>query len=240
MARKGKLKKKLKAGKEERPVRFKKYEYLFLIVCEDTKTEPQYFEKYKSRIPKNTLYLKSVGTGRDPKGVVSQTIEERAKLKKEARKEVDCTWVVFDKDDADRNEATITNFKEAFAIAKKENFKIAYSNEVFELWLLLHFVPIDPATALDRQQIYELLRTAFQKIPAYKNYVYDHKKIDAKTLQIVFEHGDQKKAIERAEFLLKYHQETEPIKANPSTKVYLLVKDLLEWIRYYSYDPKSK
>ncbi|HMZ32282.1 MAG TPA: RloB family protein, partial [Methanoregulaceae archaeon] len=55
-----------------------------------------------------------------------------------ARKEVDIVWVVFDKDSSDENETKIKRFEDAFTIAEKENFKVAYSNEVFELWLLLH------------------------------------------------------------------------------------------------------
>ncbi|SFD18392.1 hypothetical protein SAMN05518672_101929 [Chitinophaga sp. CF118] len=61
MARKGKLGLKAEKDTIERPVRFKKYEYLFLIVCEDQKTEPEYFQQFADALPAETLYLKSVG-----------------------------------------------------------------------------------------------------------------------------------------------------------------------------------
>ena len=47
MAKKGNIKKFATKETAERPVRFRRYKYLFLIVCEDEKTEPNYFEKYK-------------------------------------------------------------------------------------------------------------------------------------------------------------------------------------------------
>jgi hypothetical protein len=55
MAKRGSLKKFAKKEAKERPVRFRRYKYLFLIVCEDQKTEPAYFEEYVAKIP--TYYL---------------------------------------------------------------------------------------------------------------------------------------------------------------------------------------
>lgn len=187
MAKKGKLKAIAKNETTERPIRIKRYEYLFLIVCEDEKTEPSYFENYKNQIPVETLYLKAVGAGKDPKGVVKQAILERNNLSREAKKEVDATWVVFDKDDADENPIKISNFDEAFKKADNENLNIAFSNEAFELWLLIHFKDIKKELPLSRREIYQLLKEEFQKFDEYANYEYDHyKKIDSRTLQIVF------------------------------------------------------
>ena len=71
MAKKGKLKEFQEKELEERPIRFKRYHYLFLIVCEDENTEPTYFEHFKNQIPEETIFLKPVGTGReDRKSVV--------------------------------------------------------------------------------------------------------------------------------------------------------------------------
>lgn len=239
MAKKGKLKKFAKKEAKERTVRFRRYKYLFLIVCEDEKTEPSYFNQYKKDIPKETLYLKPVGTGRDPKGVVKKAIEERNILAKEANKEVDCVWVVFDKDDADENPTKIQNFEDAFAIANTENFEIAYSNEVFELWLLLHFIEVDKNTPIPREEIYRLLKEEFQKIDGYNNYEYDHNTIDERTIEIVFKAGNRDLAIKRAGNLIEHHKENKPINANPSTKVHILILELLEWIKYFSYTPEN-
>ena len=237
MAKRGKLKKIAKKEVDERPIRFRRYSYLFLIVCEDEKIEPSYFEKFKAQIPEETLYLRPVGTGRDPKGVVKKAILERDKLAKEAKKEVDAVWIVFDKDDADENVTKIQNFEDAFTIADEENFEVAYSNETFELWLLLHFMDVDKSVPLPRQEIYRLLKEAFQKKEGYSDYEYSHNTIDERTIEIVFNEGNQDLAIERAGILLAYHNGKKPIEANPSTKVHLLVSELLSWIKYYAYTP---
>jgi len=237
MARKGKLKKIGKGDVEGRPIRFRRYQYLFLIVCEDEKTEPSYFEKYIAQIPEETLYLRPVGTGRDPKGVVIKAIEEKDKLAREAKKEVDVTWVVFDKDDADENATKIQNFEAAFQKADEQGFKVAYSNEAFELWLLLHFMEVDEKIPLPRKQIYSFLKEEFQKIKGYEDYEYNHGIIDERTIEIVFNAGNRDLAIQRSEKLMAYHQGKKPIEANPSTKVHLLILELLGWINYYAYTP---
>ncbi len=235
MARKGKLKKIAKNESKERPVRIKRYDYLFLIVCEDEKTEPSYFGKFKKQIPDETLFLKPVGTGRDPKGVVKRAILERDKLASEAGKEVDCVWVVFDKDDADENPTKVANFNSAFTIAEQEKFNVAYSNESFELWLLLHFIDIDYSSPIPRTTIYDQLNTEFKKIHGYEDYEYDHSNVDSRTIDIVFEAGDMVKAQERAEELYEYHKGKPPIDTNPCTMVHHLIKELSDWIKYFSY-----
>lgn len=237
MARKGKLKRKLKQRLViERPIRLRRYQYLFLIVCEDEKTEPAYFEQFKVQIPAETIYLKSVGTGRDAKGVVNEAIREKEKLETEAQKEVDLVWVVFDKDDADENETKIKKFEEAFDIAARQHFKIAYSNEVFEVWLLLHFMDLDAEKPIPRQRIYQLLEASVQA--HHENFIYLHGKTEI--LEKVKLLGDEQKAIERATKLLVEQKEKAPIQANPSTKVHLLIQELYEWITYYDFDPKKR
>jgi len=234
MAKRGSLKKFAKKEAKERPIRFRRYKYLFLIVCEDQKTEPAYFEEYVSKIPEDTIYLKPIGTGRDPKGVVERAIIERNNLEKEAKREVDEVWVVFDKDDADENATKIQRFKDAFQIAETENFEVAYSNEVFELWLLLHFINVDKETPLPRSEVYQCLRDEIRKIPKYADYEYDHKVIDSRTIEVVFDFGDRNSAINRAQILMEHHKKCEPINANPLTKIHILVQVLLDWIKYFS------
>jgi RloB-like protein len=235
MANKGIVDKRKFQETEQRPIRLKKYQYLFLIICEDEKTEPLYFENFRAKFPYNTLYLQTVGTGKDPKGVVLQAIIEKNKLAYIAKKEVDEVWVVFDKDDANENDTKIFNFHEAFKIAKKEKFEVAYSNEVFELWLLLHLKNIDGVKAISRNEIYELLSSQIKKTPKYSEYEYDHKRPNPKTIEIILEIGDVNLAIQRAKVLFEKQKETKPIYANPSTKVHLLVQKLNELIEYYNF-----
>ncbi|MFM6402516.1 MAG: RloB family protein, partial [Planktothrix sp.] len=122
MARKGKLGKRATKETIERPKRLKPYEYFFLIVCEDGKTEPEYFKQFVDLFPDETLYVRPVGTGLSPLGVVERAISEKAKLEAESKREFgrdDAVWVVFDKDDADLNDTKKQSFERAFEIARE-------------------------------------------------------------------------------------------------------------------------
>ncbi|KAA6302870.1 MAG: hypothetical protein EZS26_001040 [Candidatus Ordinivivax streblomastigis] len=236
MARKIKLQTQIRSQEREtRPVRIRKYKMYILIVCEDTKTEPAYFESFKKLFPKETVFLRSIGTGKDPLGVVEQTVKERETLKENMLKEIDQVWSVFDIDDANENETKRSKFQDALTKAKTENIRLAYSNEVFELWLLLHLTGVSSENPISRQAIYVELQSQIRKHKEYENYEYDHHRIDPLFLSIIEEKGDEKRAITRAKQLEEVHQGKEPLLANPSTKVHLLVQELRDWIDYYNY-----
>jgi hypothetical protein len=235
MARRGTLNKTKLKEKDKRPIRWRKYPHLFLIVCEDSKTEPFYFKTFEKDIPPETIFLRAVGTGRSSKGVVEQAIVERRKLVEEANKNVDEVWAVFDKDDAEKIPANAQRFMEAFKIAQKEKINIAYSNEVFELWLLLHFIDVNPDTAIPRAVIYSKMEMAINSFETDKDFVYEHGKVNVILLLRAL--GNETNAIERAEKLLVGHKDKKPIDANPSTTVHLLVKRLRALIEWYSYSP---
>ncbi|NDW11976.1 RloB domain-containing protein [Bacteroides sp. 214] len=240
MARRGKITNKQERDVIERPVRYKKYLQFFLIVCEDQNTEPTYFKQFISLFPENTLFLKTVGTGLSPKGVVERAIIERDNFEKVTLKEIDFVWAVFDKDDADLvgangSMAKKENFEEAFTVAAKESIEIAYSNEVFELWLLLHLKNVSASVAIPRQDIYAELEQSVKKTTPYQNFVYQHGNSDI--IDIIAKIGNEDAALKRAAKILEQQKDKEPIDANPSTKVHLLVKELRDWIGYYNYKP---
>ena len=94
----------------------------FLIVCEGTQTEPNYFRAFK---------LSSVqveGTGKNTLRVV----EDAIRFSEGAAYEQ--VWCVFDRDSFPAQQ-----FNAAIQKAKRAGFSVAYSNEAFELWYLLHF-----------------------------------------------------------------------------------------------------
>ena len=239
MARRGKLNEQQARDVIERPARSRKYTYHILIACEDENTEPYYFEKYKQQFeeiwPKETLFLRPVGTGRNSLGVVKRAIEEREILASEAnRTTIDQTWAVFDKDDLDKTEGNRRNFIEAFELGESENVKIAYSNECFELWLLLHLEDVDKENAIPRTEIYSRLAAALKSVCG-DDFEYDHG--DSRVVGLVLEYGDRDAAVRRAEELCSFHSkaEHEPIDSNPNTLVHDLVKELEGWLEYYRY-----
>lgn len=236
MAKRGRVTRKEEKDQIERPVRYRKYKQFFLIVCEDEKTEPSYFVKFKKLMPEFTLYLSAVGTGRDPFGVVTHSIDERESLKEKAKKEIDFVWAVFDKDDADENQAKIKRFDLALEMAAKEDINIACSNEVFELWLLLHLKSVDQTKPIPRIEVYKLLEESIKShSDPYRDFVYVHG--DVKVLEVIDEIGDEKEAIKRAEVLANYHDGKHLINSNPYTGIFKLVRELRDWVRYYNWEP---
>lgn len=244
MARRGKIENTIEPLDEEaRPVRSKKYVYFVLIVCEDQKTEPVYFRQFEelfdNLLPEETVYVKRIGTGRNSLGVVKAAMDERARIYEDNNhRSIDEAWVVFDKDDLDQTPGNRINFESAFELAAKEKIKVAYSNECFELWLLLHFIDVNPSLPLPRQEIYKKLG---QAVNAYlpedeKQFEYDHGA--ANVVDYVSRFGDEASAMTRADTLKKNHLGLShiPIESNPITYVDDLVQSLREWYRYYSYE----
>lgn len=234
MAKRGEINKKVTKDKDKRPVRWRKYPHLFLIVCEDEKTEPYYFNQFISCFPEETVFLRAVGTGSSSLGVVERSEVERNILANESNKIVDEVWVVFDKDDAEKSQGNTERFIQAFKKAKELNHKVAYSNEVFELWLLLHISGVDAAKEIPREEIYGLLDSVGKSyLPEFE---YEHG--NTNIVDLVLRFGDEDRAIERAGAIFKLKDGIQPIHANPSTTVHILVKRLRELIEYYNYTPE--
>jgi hypothetical protein len=101
----------------------------FFIVCEGEKTEPNYFRKF-------SVHIKVIkGEGKDTNSLVEKAIE----LKNEEPDERNRFWCVFDRDKNPNNPNDAQNFNAAITLAKTNGIKVAYSNDAFELWYLLHF-----------------------------------------------------------------------------------------------------
>lgn len=194
----------------------------YLIVTEGTETEVNYFNNIKRIIEssfKNNIIVEKIelvvqGTARSTKVLVNEAIKKRS-LK--AYSEV---WVVFDKDDN-------PDFDEAIALAKREGLNVAWSNECFELWLLLHFQ--DLKSAIGRNDYYPRLTTYFKNKNInggkYDKNIYD-------IFDITSENVDT--AIKRSNALLEEYKNANiisPTKMNPGTKVQDLVSELIQYIK---------
>ncbi len=113
-------------GYADRKVETRELRQIFLIICEGEKTEPNYFRSF--RVSTNVKEIDVRGFGYNP----SKLVEKAKELKAEG--DYDQVWCVFDRDDWPKQD-----FNNALANAKKEGFEVAYSNEAFELWYVLHF-----------------------------------------------------------------------------------------------------
>ena len=172
----------------------------FLIVCEGRQTEPNYFKAFRT-----PTTLKIIGVGKNP----SQIVQEA--LNRKDDEEFDQIWCVFDK-----NSFTSQDFNEAINSAEHNGIGVAYSNQSFELWYLLHFD--FHHAAVDRKG-YEKKLTAKLSQPYEKN--------SKEMFSILL--GRRQQAIENAEKLRDWHSSNSPAQCDPSTTVDLLVKELMKY-----------
>lgn len=174
-----------------------------LIVCEGERTEPNYFRAF---IPQGSFVFQV-----DVRGTGYNTIrlvKEARRVSKEARNEgepYDEVWCVMDRD-----QFPVEHYNTAIEIAKSRDFFVAYSNEAFELWYLLHFQYFD--TGISRQQY-------IVKLSGHLNRPY--RKNDCRMYSILL--SSQSTALKNAETL--YQKNNKPTD-NPSTAVFRLVKRL--------------
>ncbi|WP_418752509.1 RloB family protein [Frisingicoccus sp.] len=192
-----------------------------LIVSEGIKTEPLYLEgfvrkinaQYKGLVKDNHIII--WGTGRNTKGLLKLVDK---KVENGEWSHFEKIWLVYDKDDFPFDNFDNTQFS---AEGRKDsNIRVAWSNESFELWLLLHFQ--EYVSDNGRQQYIEKLNTFFQYSKARED-----------LFDVIMKKGSLKDAKRRAKklyngFLKK--GEKSPSKMVPATKVYELVEELESYI----------
>lgn len=187
-----------------------------LIVCEGTKTEPNYFEAFKKFNRGTNVYdIEVKGLGANTTSVVDKAID----LKNKGN--YDRVWAVFDKDsfpDAKFNSAIIK--------AEKNGICCAWSNEAFELWYLYHFV--NRTTGMGRTDYKTAISDAVNKAPKFKaktKYVYS--KNDVRNFEIMTKFGSMDNAIKFAEAQSREYTNQRYATHNPCTMVFKLVRQLI-------------
>ena len=107
----------------------------FLIVCEGTETEPNYFEVFQRKAHDKKIAKINI----EPAGLVGISLVKEAKSLKELGNYADDeVWCVFDRDLKKENNNQ-QNFNEAIKSAVENKLNLAISNDAFELWFLLHY-----------------------------------------------------------------------------------------------------
>jgi hypothetical protein len=179
-----------------------------LILCEDEKSARLYFEGFK--VDKRRVEVLPIGAGMNTDSLVQNAIDrkEEAARRGEPFNEI---WCVFDRDSFPAQ-----NFNRAFQLAKSHRIFVAWANEAFELWYLLHFNYHD--TGMSRTEYAGRLRTLLKR-------KYD--KEDEKIYDKLKPH--QAMAMKHARRLENHWAEIggcNPEGANPSTNVHKLVQFL--------------
>lgn len=194
-----------RAGYRDRVQKTRELRQRFLIVCEGSKTEPFYFRAFKA--PRSVVDLDVRGVAFDPLKLVKETISIQEQEIR-AGTLYEQVWCVFDRDSW-----PLDNFKDALALAKRRKFHVAYSNEAFELWYLLHFDYHDTAISRDSYK---------NRLTANLGFEYQ------KNSPHIYEHllKRQSTAVTYATNLLATCYPVDPANDNPSTTVHLLVQEL--------------
>ena len=225
---------------------------IFIIFCEDQNDEFYYFRSFQvdnkvkiNCIPnqrKAKLNLLSTLEYCNSEGLLD-CIDHIYQIKEGVTENI---WCVYDRDLEHTNMENIKpvdnlNFSTAIDIAKKAGIKVAWSNDSFELWVLLHFELVPNIHKLHRDYIYNRLTDILQIIPTIKsaysvlidNKIFNYK-IHLKRREAFLTHilpllkEKMELAIENAKILEKVFEGCVPYHdCNPCTKVHHLVSDLV-------------
>lgn len=182
----------------------------FLIVCEGEKTEPDYFKAFRM----TAATIKAVGQAMNTMTLVNKAISIREADQKRKRVYDQC-WVVFDKDDFPAKD-----FNQAIQLAEKNGFRVAYSNQAFEYWFLLHYNLY--TGAIHRNQYKDML-TRLTGMPYSKSEGYG-----AVMYNLLL--SRQQQAISNAETVLAEISHGNPAEEESSTTVHHLVLKLNRYL----------
>jgi hypothetical protein len=181
-----------------------------LIVCEDSKSSCLYFGAFG--IDRERAEVMTVGTGKNTDSLMEEAID-RKKSAEKRHEPYNQVWSVFDRDSF-----PLANYSRAFELASANGIKVAWANEAFELWYLIHY----------NYHVSGISRDDYgQKLAACG--IADYSKADAGTYSKVLAH--QETAIRNAKKLEKHWREMGkrfPERENPSTGVHKLVEFLNE------------
>ncbi len=220
IARKKQVKEELKAAKNHRetpslelepPKRVEKQR--ILIICEGANTEPSYFKQFRLTSAK----IIPIGAGCNTLQVVERAEEE------ERKGNYDQVWVVFDKDDFPAND-----FNNAISKARGLGFGVAYSNQAFEYWLILHFED-HQGGAMHRDDYHGKLNGYLKEF----GLSYDgqgSKNITRAVFDLLFAKDRQTLAIRRGRRIYEQLPHKSPADEESSTTVFLLVEEILKYI----------
>lgn len=188
-----------------------------ILIVGEGQTEKLYFESF----PVLSLTVEAIDLQGQSKQKLIESTEE---IVKSADIEYDAIWCVFDMD-IKQGEKEFSDFDNAITSGQAKGYKIAYSNDCFELWFYLHYQFTDQKH--QRTFYYKELGKVFGC-----NYEKDGKGYDfCKQIYSLLKSDDnssQKDAIERAKTLHEKNKDQIYHLQNPTTLVYELVESLNE------------
>ena len=228
---------------------------IFIIFCEDQNDEPDYFRGFQTEdIKINVIENQKQGRLNLIKTLAYCSKNDFVEFKDNAyrRKEgiTDNIWCVYDRDLENNDIAKVehhddVDFTAAIQTAEHAGLNVAWSNDAFELWVLLHFEDVPTKLKLHREYIYERLTSIFKNLPAqadelvaitgkkgfyYKTHLKRQKTFTPYVLPFLKDKDRRDAAITRARKIqTKFNANTPFHDRNPCTMVHTLVEELLKY-----------
>ena len=185
----------------------------FLLVCEGEKTEPIYFSELQSLLGKLNVNIQIEPVGSSISGVY------KAAKKLSVQDDYDFVWIIGDKDEVSNKE-----FDSIIHNADADGFYVAYSNQKFELWFLLHFDYL--TSSIDRRLYDSMLEAKIRKNCNLPSYHYT--KACRGIGKILHDRLDT--AISNSERLFELHGKgLPPSQRDPVTTVHELIKQFQKY-----------
>ena len=193
-----------------------------LIVCEDSKSSTDYFEKLRSKLNIKPIKVEVCGKecGSDPKSVVNYAnVRKDAAINSPIGDKFDETFCVID---IDQHPPKRVNT--AIQKARDNNITLIISNPCFEYWYVLHFKKVGAAYNHHRdaqKEFRDILRGIF------KNNRYKYDKGGCKFFETIF--SKTSTAIRNSKEILRsqHSNESDLSKCNPSTDVHKVVECMI-------------
>ena len=190
-----------------------------LVVCEDAKSAVFYFERIGELLPEGVIFLWPQGTGMNTQSLINEAGNIRRRQEEALGIRFDQVWVLFDKDSFEAD-----SFDNAIRSGEAKGYRVAWSNECFELWYLLHFQEL--SSPIGRKTIYERLGEHL----GIKHYEGLKGEAGKALHRRMAENAEGRKhAIRRAKKLDEEARGAFHVQ-NPVTKVYRLFEALDSWI----------
>jgi hypothetical protein len=207
-----------------------------IIACEDSVSSPTYFQKIVDKLIKDKKitqdsFVIAKHSHTNPSGVL-QDIKSYSKNNK-TYKDFKHKWIVIDRDKervnggGHKEEDFNNTLRNAKSKRKDLNIEVAYCNDSFEFWYLLHFTYRD--TAILRDEIIEKVIKKLKNLEPKMFLNLNKNNIKQRRYtEMIFDIllDKQKEAFKNATKLLNTYINHNPEQDNPSTRVHILVEIL--------------
>lgn len=224
----------------------------FIIFCEDKVSEPVYLKYFETSAIKINFAKEQKSMMANVLSAITQCKADGLMGIKEGKDfltaEGTQVWCVFDRD-KEETPAKIsrgnTDFNQSINTAIASGINVAWSNDAFELWILLHFedAEITNDEYKERKKYYNRLTEIFDnienpnedllKVKNYQNWNYKSSLKSENNFRNIVRNeivSKTKKAIERAEILEKFFnkEDIQNHQKSPLTLMHHLVKELIK------------